>query len=114
MSRWFRYEARGSPSLGIKLNVTSGQACCTKPCLFICHNQVITRVIISRATRLPRGGFMGVLKVTTVGNSVGVILPKEILERLRVKRGDSLYVVETKNGIQLTAYDPAFAQQVAI
>lgn len=57
---------------------------------------------------------MSVLKVTTVGNSVGVILPKEILERLRVGKGDSLYVVETKNGIQLTAYDPAFAQQVEI
>jgi putative addiction module antidote len=40
---------------------------------------------------------MGILKVTTVGNSVGVILPKEILERLRVKKGDSLYVIETKN-----------------
>jgi putative addiction module antidote len=55
---------------------------------------------------------MNILKVTTVGNSVGVILPKEILERLRVGKGDSLYVVETKNGIQLTAYDPAFARQV--
>ena len=57
---------------------------------------------------------MGVLKVTTVGNSVGVILPKEILERLRVGRGDSLYVVETKNGIELTAYDPTFANQVEV
>ena|SRR5678815_2295862 len=59
-----------------------------------------------------RGENMNILKVTTVGNSVGVILPKEILERLRVGKGDSLYVVETKNGIQLTAYDPAFAEQV--
>lgn len=56
--------------------------------------------------------WMSVLKVTTVGNSVGVILPKEILERLRVKRGDSLYVIETKNGIELTAYNPEFARQV--
>ncbi len=55
---------------------------------------------------------MKVLKVTTVGNSIGVILPKEILERLRVGKGDSLYVVETKNGIQLTAFDPEFAEQV--
>ncbi|HLA10048.1 MAG TPA: AbrB/MazE/SpoVT family DNA-binding domain-containing protein [Pyrinomonadaceae bacterium] len=45
---------------------------------------------------------MSVLKVTTVGNSVGVILPRELLERLRVGKGDSLYVVETKNGIELT------------
>jgi putative addiction module antidote len=55
---------------------------------------------------------MGVLKVTTVGNSVGVILPKEILERLGVKRGDHLYVIETKNGIELTACNPDFAEQV--
>jgi putative addiction module antidote len=55
--------------------------------------------------------FMSVLKVTTVGNSMGVILPKEILERLRVKRGDTLYVIETKNGIELTAYNSDFAKQ---
>jgi putative addiction module antidote len=58
------------------------------------------------------GERMSVLKVTTVGNSVGVILPRELLERLRVGKGDSLYVVETKNGIELTAYDPTFAAQV--
>lgn len=57
---------------------------------------------------------MEILKVTTVGNSVGVILPKEILERLRVKKGDSLYVIETKNGIELTSYDPEFAKQVEV
>ena len=43
---------------------------------------------------------------------MGVILPREILERLRVKKGDSLYAIETKNGIELTAYDPEFARQV--
>jgi len=55
---------------------------------------------------------MGVLKVTTVGNSVGVILPKEILERLRVSKGDSLYVIETKQGIELTPFNPEFALQM--
>ena len=54
---------------------------------------------------------MRVLKVTIIGNSVGVILPREILDRLGVGIGDNLYVVETTNGVQLTAYDPAFAQQ---
>ena len=57
---------------------------------------------------------MSVLTITTVGNSVGIILPKEILERLRVKRGDNLYAIETKNGIELTAYDPEFARQVEL
>ena len=55
---------------------------------------------------------MSVLKLITVGNSVGIILPKEILERLRVKKGDSLYAIETKNAIELTAYDPELARQV--
>ena len=53
---------------------------------------------------------MSVLKITYIGDSVGVILPDEILERLRVKRGDALYAVETKNGIELTANNPATEQ----
>jgi putative addiction module antidote len=55
---------------------------------------------------------MQTLKVTVVGNSAGVILPKELLEKLRVSKGDLLYAVETKNGIELTAYNPAFATQM--
>ena len=55
---------------------------------------------------------MSILKLTTIGNSVGVILPKDILERLRVQKGDSLYVVETKQGIELTPYNPEFAAQM--
>lgn len=52
------------------------------------------------------------LKITTVGNSVGVVLPKEILERLRVGKGDSLYVIETQQGIELTPFNPEFAAQM--
>lgn len=54
------------------------------------------------------------LKITTIGNSMGVVLPKEILERLRVEKGDSIFVVETPNGIELTPYDPEFAAQIEI
>jgi len=54
------------------------------------------------------------LKITTVGNSVGVVLPKEILERLRVQKGDTLYVTETPDGIELRPYDEEFAEQMAI
>lgn len=57
---------------------------------------------------------MSVLKITNIGDSVGVILPEEILERLRVKRGDTLYAVETKNGIELTTNDPAVAEQMEV
>jgi putative addiction module antidote len=54
------------------------------------------------------------LKITTVGNSAGVVLPKEVLERLRVAKGDLLYVVETPRGIELTPYDPEFADQMEL
>ncbi len=52
------------------------------------------------------------LKLTAIGNSVGVILPKDILSKLRVDKGDTLYVLETPEGIELTAYRPDFAAQI--
>ena len=54
------------------------------------------------------------LKITTVGNSVGIVLPREILERLRVEKGDTLYAVETPNGIELTPYDAEFARKLEV
>lgn len=57
---------------------------------------------------------MQTLKITTVGNSTGVVLPREILDRLRVKKGDLLYVLETPNGIELTPYNQAFGKQMDV
>jgi putative addiction module antidote len=54
------------------------------------------------------------LKVTAIGNSAGVILPKELLARLRVDKGDELYAVETPDGLRLTTYDPVFAAQMEV
>lgn len=54
------------------------------------------------------------LKVTTVGSSVGVVLPKEILHRLRVEKGDYLFAIDTPKGIELTAYDEEFEQQMEV
>ena len=54
------------------------------------------------------------LKVTTVGNSTGIVLPKNLLAKLRVNKGDTLYAVETPNGIELTAYNPEFALQMGM
>ncbi|MGB0514375.1 MAG: AbrB/MazE/SpoVT family DNA-binding domain-containing protein [Wenzhouxiangellaceae bacterium] len=54
------------------------------------------------------------LKLTAIGNSTGVVLPKELLERLRVSRGDELMVLETPDGIKLTPYDPEFARQMEV
>ena len=54
------------------------------------------------------------LKITTIGNSAGVILPKELLVRLRLEKGDELYALETPDGIRLTAYDPLLAAQMEV
>lgn len=54
------------------------------------------------------------LKITTVGNSAGVILPKELLARLRVGKGDALYAVEVPDGVKLTPFDPQFAAQMEV
>jgi putative addiction module antidote len=54
------------------------------------------------------------VKLTTIGNSTGIILPKELLEKLRVGKGDILHVLETPNGIELTSFDPQFAAQMDV
>lgn len=54
------------------------------------------------------------LKITTIGNSAGVILPKDLLARLRLGKGDELYALETPDGIRLTAFDPELAAQMEV
>ena len=54
------------------------------------------------------------LKITTIGNSAGLILPKELLARLRVDKGDEIYALETPDGIRLTTYDPTLAAQMDV
>ncbi len=53
------------------------------------------------------------IKLTLVGNSVGVILPKEALARLHADAGDTLYLTESPDGYRITPYDPEFATQMA-
>ena len=55
---------------------------------------------------------MSALKLTQIGNSVGVIFPKELLARLKLEKGDSLFVSEAANGFMLSTYDPEFEQQM--
>ncbi len=55
---------------------------------------------------------MATLKLTSVGTSTGVVIPKEMLHRLRVERGDVLHVIETPQGYLLTPFDPAIEAQV--
>ncbi|NBD33292.1 MAG: AbrB/MazE/SpoVT family DNA-binding domain-containing protein [Cyanobacteria bacterium] len=54
------------------------------------------------------------LTIRRVGNSLGTTFPKEILDKLNVSQGDSLFVVETPNGIELTPYDPEFEKAMVM
>ena len=52
------------------------------------------------------------VKITTVGNSLGIVLPREVLQRLRVDKGDQLWLVETRGGVELLAHDPELLAQM--
>ena len=53
------------------------------------------------------------LEITEIGDALGVILPREVVERLRVKDGDELYVFATTGGVELTT-NLEYARQMAI
>ena len=55
---------------------------------------------------------MSTRKLTQIGNAVGVILPREILARLKLEKGDLLYVSDAVNGVMLTPYAPALDEQI--
>ena len=55
---------------------------------------------------------MTALKLTQIGNSVGVILPKEVLARLKLEKGDTVFVTDAVDGIKLTPYSADFEAQM--
>ena len=57
---------------------------------------------------------MTALKLTSIGNSVGVVLPKELLTRLGVGKGDTLYAIETGDGLRLTVADAECEAQMQV
>ncbi len=54
------------------------------------------------------------LKVTTVGASAGIILNKEVMARLKVKKGDALYLTDAPGGYRITPYNPDFERQMQL
>ena len=57
---------------------------------------------------------MHVLKLTQIGNSIGVILPREMLAKLGMTKGDTIYAVDQPDGVRLTVANPDFAAQMDI
>ena len=61
-----------------------------------------------------RAPTMKILKLITIGKSIGIVLPRELLQRLGVERGGALYVLETPNGIELIPFNPDLAAQMEV
>ncbi len=57
---------------------------------------------------------MQTLKLTQIGNSVGVVLPKEILARLSLEKGDTIYLTDSPNGVRITTTNPEFEEQMKL
>jgi putative addiction module antidote len=57
---------------------------------------------------------MVALKLRKIGNSVGVIVPQELLTALHVGQGDTLYLTEAPDGFRVTPYDPEFERQMTV
>jgi putative addiction module antidote len=55
---------------------------------------------------------MHTLKLTQIGNSIGVILPREVLGRLKLEKGESVFLMETPDGYVITPYDPSLDEQI--
>jgi putative addiction module antidote len=53
------------------------------------------------------------LKLRAVGTSTGILLPKEMLVRMKLKKNDNIFAVETPEGYLLTPYDPEVEEQVS-
>ncbi len=52
------------------------------------------------------------IKLTQIGNSVGIILPKEVLARLKLEKGDTVFLTDTPGGVTITPNDAEFAAQM--
>ena len=54
------------------------------------------------------------LKLRKVGNSVAMIVPKHVRQKMGVKEGDAVYLTETPDGYRLSPYDPEFSRQMEL
>ncbi len=48
------------------------------------------------------------LKIRKIGNSLGAVFPKELLQKLNIQEGDNIFLTETPGGVRMTPYDPEF------
>lgn len=54
------------------------------------------------------------VKLTSIGTSTGIVIPKDVLSRLNVEKGDYLYLTEGPNGITVSQFDPELAEELEL
>lgn len=54
------------------------------------------------------------VKITSIGNSMGIVLPKEALAKLNAEKGDVLYLIDGPEGLTLTPYQQNFEEQIDV
>ena len=79
----------------------------------VCNELVSGDIITIVQTRLS-DGYMHTLKLTQIGNSVGLILPKEVLARLKLVKGDTVFLTDAPGAVTITPHDPSFEEQLEI
>lgn len=79
----------------------------------VCNNE-ISGVIITIVITLIQDDTMHTLKLTQIGNSVGLILPKEVLARLKLEKGDTVFLTDAPGAVTITPHDPSFEEQLEI
>lgn len=79
----------------------------------ICNVLITSDIITIVKTRIS-DGYMHTLKLTQIGNSVGLILPKEVLLRLKLVKGDTVFLTDAPGAVTITPHDPSFEEQLEI
>jgi putative addiction module antidote len=73
---------------------------------------VITHTLLIQSKHSERKKEMHTLTVTSVGNSLGVVLPKDVTSSMELQKGDKIFLTKAPDGYRLTPYDPEFKEQM--
>ena len=79
----------------------------------VCNELVSGDIVTIVQTRFS-DGYMHTLKLTQIGNSVGLILPKEVLARLKLVKSDTVFLTDAPGAVTITPHDPSFEEQLEI
>ncbi|MCA3565455.1 MAG: AbrB/MazE/SpoVT family DNA-binding domain-containing protein [Methylocystis sp.] len=69
---------------------------------------------MNKRTEIPKDQDFTTLKIVQIGNSLGVVLPRDVLDELNVEKGDKLFITRSPEGYRFTRNDPEFERRMAL